>query len=130
MLRRYILLLLPFLFLLMAARQAPLINPDPIAVPSKVKQEQVARAIKTALVKRTWTVTGEKPGQIQASLSVRDHIARIRIDYDKTIRITYVNSQNLAFEEKKGQTYIHKNYLGWINNLVSDINGNLILLSD
>lgn len=129
--RLLVLLLLPVLFLLMAARQAPLVDPDPVAIPAKVTDAQVAKAVRNALVNRKWTVTDEKPGEIRSTLLLRDHKARIAITWDKRqLRIAYVDSENLKYEVEDGRKLIHKNYLSWINNLVADIGANLNLLAE
>ncbi|MBS0571084.1 MAG: hypothetical protein JSS28_10775 [Proteobacteria bacterium] len=122
-------LLLPFALLTMAFRQAPLVDPPPIAITAKISPDNVVKAIKMALVHRGWAVTAVKPGEVDSTLNLRDHTARIAITYDaRKIQITYVGSTNLKYEVKKGTPYIHKNYLGWIENLVTDIQGNLLLL--
>lgn len=126
---RFALLLLPFAVLTMAFRQAPLVNPPPIAITSKISADNVLKSIKMALVHRGWTITAVKPGEVDSTLHLRDHIARIVIDYDTThVQIKYVDSTNLKYEVKNGTPYIHKNYLSWIENLVNDIQGNLMLL--
>ena len=128
--RLLVVLLLPLLFMLMAFRQAALVDPDPIAIPANATSEQVAKAVRDALVNRKWTVTEENPGEIRSTLSLRDHKARIVITWDRRqIHIRYVDSQNLRYEMEKGKPYIHKNYLSWINNLVGDIGSNLNLLA-
>ena len=122
-------LLLPLLLLLAGWREAPLVNPDPIAIPAKVSQAEVGKIIKKALIQRKWIVSEDKPGAIKATLLVRDHKARIAIDWNsKDIRISYIDSENLNFTEKKGQKLFHQNYLSWINNLVTDISGELVML--
>lgn len=124
--RRYLLILLPFLLLLMGARQAPLVDPDPIAVPSGVDQKTVEREIKRALIGRGWTITAEAPGQIDSTLNVRAHSARVRISYDtQRVALNYVSSDNLAYEEKRGQRMIHKNYASWVNNVLTDLSRGL-----
>lgn len=129
--RLVVLLLLPVLLMLMAARQAPLVDPDPIAIPAKITDAQVAKSIRGALINRKWTVTDEKPGEIKSTLMVRDHKVRIDITWDKRqIAIRYVDSENLKYEVENGKKLIHKNYLGWINNLVTDISANLNLLTE
>ena len=126
---RFALLLLPFTVLTMAFRQAPLVNPPPIAITSKISADNVLKSIKMALVHRGWTITAVKAGEVDSTLHLRDHIARIVIDYDPThVQIKYVDSTNLKYEVKNGTPYIHKNYLSWIENLVNDIQGNLMLL--
>ena len=111
------------------ARQVPLTDPEPIAVPAGLKIEQVAKAIKAALVGRTWAVTQEDAGHIVSTLNLREHMAKIDIAYDlQTIKIKYLDSGELLYAEKQGQRMIHHNYLAWIQNIVNDINRNLTLV--
>lgn len=122
------LLLLPVLALLMGARQVPLVNPDPIAVPAGLTEAKVARSIKAALVGREWVVSEEQPGKILATLNLRAHVAKIDVSFDTSkVNIRYLDSKELMYGEKKGVTVIHRNYLSWIQNLVTDINRNMIL---
>ena len=123
------LLLVATLVFLMGARQVPLADPEPIAVPAGLKLEQVAKAIKASLVGRTWAVTQEEPGHIVSTLNLREHMAKIDIAYDlQAIKIRYLDSGELLYAEKKGQRVIHRNYLSWIQNLVNDVNRNLTLV--
>jgi hypothetical protein len=123
------LLLVSALVFLMGARQVPLTDPDPIAVPAGLKVEQVAKAIKAALVGRTWAVTSEEPGHIVSTLNLREHMAKIDIVYDlQTIKIKYLESGELMYAEKKGVRMIHHNYLNWVQNLVTDMSRNLTLI--
>jgi len=127
--RFLLILLLPILLLLSGWREAPLVNPDPIAIPAKAKSADVARIVKKALVARKWIVSEDRPGAIKATLLVREHKARIAIDWNaKDIRISYIDSENLNYTEKNGQKLIHQNYNSWINNLVVDISGELTLM--
>lgn len=124
------LLLLPVLVLLMGARQVPLSDPEPLPVPAGVTAEQTAKAIKAALVGRTWEITEEQPGKIISTLHLRSHMAKIEVTYDeKVINIKYLDSSELMYEDKKGGRFIHRNYLSWIQNVRSDISRNLVLLS-
>ena len=121
-----LLLILPVLLLLMGARQAPLTDPDPVAIPAGLSADVVQREIKRALVGRNWTITAEQPGRIDATLNLRAHVARIRLTHgDGQLRVAYVSSENLAYEDTKGQRYIHKNYLSWVNNVLTDAARNL-----
>ncbi|MGO1069939.1 hypothetical protein [Lysobacter sp. CA199] len=83
------------------ARSAPLVDPDPVAIPAGVDSAKVAKDIKRALMGRGWSVTAEQPGQIDSTLNLRTHVARIRVSYD--------------------------NYLGWIGYLTADLSTNLQL---
>lgn len=108
------------------ARSSDLNDPDPIAIPAGKSAEDVSRAIKSALAGRTWVVSSEQPGRINATLNLRSHVARIAITYDATsIRIAYVSSENLKYKEKNGKRSIHSNYISWIGNLVTDISRQL-----
>ena len=123
------LLLVSALVFLMGARQVPLTDPEPVAVPAGMKIEQVTKAIKAALVGRAWAVTSEEPGHIVSTLNLREHMAKIDIVYDvQTIRIKYLDSGKLLYAQKEGQRMIHHNYLNWIQNLVNDMGRNLTLV--
>jgi hypothetical protein len=117
------------LVFLMGARQVPLTDPEPLAVPAGLRTEQVAKAIKASLVGRTWNITQEEPGHIVATLNLREHMAKIDIVYDlQTVKISYLDSGELMYAEKKGVRMIHRNYLNWIQNLRNDMGRNLVLL--
>ena len=126
-----LLLLLPLLFLLMAFRQAPLVDPPPIAVSSKLDLAKVEKAVKQALVKREWLIVSDEPGRIVASYDRREFTSRIGIAYDnKQVQVSYITSTGLKYEVKKdGEKLIHKNYMAWIQNLVTDIGSYLTLAS-
>ena len=126
-----LLLLLPLLFLLMAFRQAPLVDPPPIAVSSKLDLAKVEKAVKQALVKREWLIVSDEPGRIVASYDRREFTSRIGIAYDnKQVQVSYITSTGLKYEVKKdGEKLIHKNYMAWIQNLVTDIGSYLPLAS-
>lgn len=124
------LLLLPLFVLLMGARQVPLTDPEPLSIPASASAEQVTKAIKAALVGRTWEITEEQPGKIISTLHLRTHMAKIEVIYDdKLIHIKYLDSSELMYEDKKGGRFIHRNYLSWIQNVRSDISRDLVLLS-
>ncbi|HEY7873388.1 MAG TPA: hypothetical protein VIC31_11795 [Rudaea sp.] len=123
-----LLLLLPALLLLMAFRQVPLVDPAPIAVPAKLSLVQVDKAVKQALVKREWLINSDQPGKLTATYARRDFSVQIGITYDtKQVQIKYLGSSNLKYEVKNGQAWIHKNYQSWIQNLETDISGNIAM---
>ena len=124
------LLLVPIAFMLMGARAAALVDPDPIAVPAGLTVKDVSKAIRAGIAQRGWVVSKDEGGKIDAVLNLREHTARIAIGYDtKQVKINYVSSENLAYSEKNGARYIHRNYLKWIQNVVSDISRELQLAS-
>ena len=111
------------------ARDEPIYDAT-IRVPAAVKMEDVARAIKSGLVAREWTVQREENGVIEAKLFVRSHTAEIRIPFDKEyVNIQYISSTNLLYDEKHGIKYIHRNYNKWIKLLERDIANRLALLN-
>lgn len=124
----WLLAFVPFLALLMGARQVPLEDPAPIPVPAGVSQPAVAKSIKAALMEYKWAVTKDEPGRIEGTLHIREHTVTLAIPYDaKEVRVQYVTSDNLLYEEKKGQKLIHRNYRNWLNNVVVGIQRNLML---
>jgi hypothetical protein len=111
------------------ARDEPIYDAT-IRVPATVKMEDIAKAIKSGLIARDWTVQREENGVIEAKLFVRSHTADIRIPFNKdSINIQYVSSTNLLYDEKQGIKYIHRNYNKWIKLLERDIANRLALLS-
>jgi hypothetical protein len=120
--RRFLaLLLVPAVaFMLMGA--AELVDPDPIAVPAGLAAADVAKAITAGIVRRGWVVTKDDNGQIDATLNIRAHTAKVVIPYNtKEVAIRYVDSTELDYSEKKGKRYIHGNYVKWIRNMQADI---------
>ena len=113
------------------ARQAVLVDPAPVSIPAGLTQEQVVKDIKRALMGRGWEVTGEAPGHIDATIHLREHMAKIKVDYDTAkVQFAYVDSFNLDFKQKvDGPRYIHRNYLGWITFLTTDLATNMKLTS-
>lgn len=126
--RLSLLWLVPALMLLMAFRQVPLQDPAPLAVPAKLTMVQVAKAVKQALVKREWLINSDQPGKLTATYARRDFSVQIGIAYDRQqVQITYLGSSNLKYEVKNGRRWIHKNYQSWIQNLETDISGNMAM---
>ena len=127
------LLTLPFVplaFLLMGFGGAPLVDPQPLAVPPGLSAKDVSTAIRTGIALRGWIVTKDEKGQIDATLNNREHQVVIAVVYDaKQVKVSYVSSQNMNYSEKNGTRYIHKKYTQWTQNVVADINSQLQLAS-
>jgi hypothetical protein len=120
------LLLLPVALLLMAA--TPLVDPAPIPVPAGLDAKAIATSIRLGGAQRGWLVTRQDPGAMELTLNIRTHMAKVGVKYDtQSIQLTYLESTNLDYEEKKGNRYIHRNYPKWVNNLVNDITVQLAL---
>lgn len=126
--RIHLLLLLPLLLLTMAFRQAPLVDPAPVAVPPGMSDAKVTDAIAQSLMQRGWTITKRMPGELDATYAPRDFSVTIAVHYTpQQIQINYVTSNNLKYEVKNGVRMIHTNYVNWIQNLVSDIKSRLVM---
>ena len=111
------------------ARVEPIYDAE-IRVPATEKMEYIPKAIKSALIERGWTIQREEDSVIEAKIFVRSHTAEIRIPFDKEyIRIQYVSSTNLLYNEDKGIKHIHRNYNKWIKLLERDIASRLALLT-
>jgi hypothetical protein len=85
-------------------------------------------AILRALAERSWTVEGEEPSTIVASVSTGGHSATAGITYDD---LTYSikrleSSPGLKFDGYE----IHRRYNHWIKNLRKTIDKQLLLASD
>lgn len=120
--------LLAFSGTVQAGRTAPLVDPAPVSVPAGTIEESLVKDIKRALLGRGWTITGERPGEIDSTLFIRDHEAKIRITYDQqSVRFAYVDSKNLNYKMTRKGAVIHGNYLGWMLNLTRDLGTNLQL---
>lgn len=108
------------------ARRTVLVEPNPVPVSAQKTPDEVAAAIKRVLAGRGWVVTSEQPGEIGASLHIREHDARIRVLHEAgRVRFVYAGSDNLNYEEKGGQAYIHPSYLGWLEYLRQDLTADL-----
>jgi hypothetical protein len=122
------LLLVPALVLLMGSRQVPLMDPAPITVPANVSQDKVTQIIEQALSARNWRIVKHLPGEVDAVYDPRDFSVTIAVHYDpQKIRINYVTSSKLKYEERNGVRYIHRNYESWTKNLVTDIQNGLMM---
>lgn len=121
--RRVFLFLLPlFLLLTAGARIVPLEDPAPVPVPAGLGADKALAAIKSALLAQKWTITGEAPGRVDATLFIRAHTVKVVLDYDdQQVRLTYVSSDNLKYKEERGRRMIHHNYGIWVRDLTSTI---------
>lgn len=123
----WIAILLAVPALAQAGRDAPIYNPEPIAV-GKASLAQVRSAMRTALVKRGWGFKEQTPNKMRAVLNVRRHQATIDIDYGTAdgIRIKYKDSVALQYSNDDGVESIHRNYNSWIQNLERDMRMELV----
>lgn len=84
--------------------------------------EDIKRAIVTAGASLGWQMKETSPGNIEATLILRKHMAKVDIPYSKTgYSIIYKDSMELFYDG----TSIHTNYNGWIQNLDRAIKNSL-----
>ncbi|WP_179957935.1 hypothetical protein, partial [Citrobacter cronae] len=81
--------------------------------------DQMKRAIVTALNDRQWIVQSVRPGMVKAAITVRGrHHAEVDIPYSPTeFQIVYRSSWGLDYKDGK----IHGNYNRWINRLRDNV---------
>ena len=85
-------------------------------------QGQVRSAIITAGTSLGWRVADAGPGRLEATLSLRNHVAVVTIPYSGSkYSIVFKSAENL--DAKDGQ--IHRNYNGWVQNLDKAIRAEL-----
>ena len=77
-----------------------------------------ANQIRRAAAGRGWSVEDVAPGQIRATINLRESHAVVAINFTRThFSINYVDSRNLEYNGKE----IHRSYNGWVQNLEHDI---------
>jgi len=102
---------------------AALVDPQPIAVPANLSQDNTVKAIKHGLEERKWIVVQEVPSLVRATVSASGGVqATVDVSYDaQKIQIKYVASQNLDDQISGGQHMIASRYINWSRNLVLSI---------
>ncbi len=114
------LLLVPVLSLA-ACRRAPLVNVEsaPLGASANATMDRVADAIKRAAASQGWELTEQNPGHFVGRLVIASkHTAVASITYDtKVFSIIYESSSNLNFRVERSVTYIHPNYMTWVDRL-------------
>jgi len=115
------LLLAPLLVIALAAA-AVLTDPEPIDVPDGLAPKAIDKAIRLGALQRGWIISERAPGQLEATLNIRSHQAKVAVEFDsERVVLRYLSSSNLDYAEKKGVRYIHANYEKWVRNLRQDI---------
>ncbi len=85
----------------------------------KATAQQVHDAIIAGATSKGWSIEESADGHLIAQIYVRSHMAQVDIKYDETgYSITYKDSTNLDYDG----TEIHRNYNGWIREMVVKIN--------
>ncbi len=121
-------LLIIFSLFLVACKSAPILNIDnnEFDADKALSMEEVADGIKRAGRGLGWRMKDQQPGLIVGTLHVRDHMAKVNINYNtQYYSIHYQDSSELDYKvnmtNDDGQAVIHSNYNGWIHNLSNAI---------
>ena len=113
-------------------KRAPLVNVEeaPLYAPPSVTLAQITDAIVDAGESLDWQMTVKKPGQIAAKTIVSNkHRAEVDITYDtRSFSILYSSSLNLNYTFERSVTYIHPQYLAWVERLKQRIQQNVAAL--
>lgn len=97
----------------------PLRDPPPVPIPEKVDERDVAKFVVQTLSSRAWGITREEPGLVVATMRRDAFMVRIKVTWDAhAIRITHIENENLDYEVRDGQPYIHRSYPRWVDDLV------------
>ena len=101
------------------------IEESPILVSGKYSAKDVRKAIIRAGTSLGWRVKDIKPGHLEATLLIREHMAKVDIFYDKKkYSIKYKDSSNLNYDGSN----IHHRYNTWVRNLDRRIQAQLATL--
>ncbi len=109
---------------MIGCRSTPVYNVEQQTIVSNgsAKLGDVQKAIIASGASLGWQMKAVKPGHIVGTLYLRDHMAKIDVNYStKSYSITYKDSNNLNYDG----TNIHSNYNGWIQNLQRKIDAYL-----
>jgi hypothetical protein len=106
-----------------AANLSPVLNPSHVPI---VGVPGGGRAVHDAIIRavadKGWTLAGDAPGVVRASIQKDTFMATVAIAYTGSeYSITYESSSNLKFDG----TRIHKRYNLWVDRLRAQINAEL-----
>jgi len=90
-----------------------------IAVPDGLTETDVKNAITSTIqASRYWMLESSDSGKIVATINVRQHQAKVNIDFDsKIVKVDLVSSRNL---DQRGDR-IHENVNNWLSQLETEI---------
>lgn len=91
----------------------------------RYSMDDVKKAIMRAGASLGWNIRDVAPGQLEGTLYLRKHMAKVDIPYSQdSYSIIYKESANLRYDGEK----IHSNYNGWVQNLDRAIKSQIGLL--
>lgn len=98
------------------------VKSEPLSLAGSGSQRDVQTAIRLAATRLGWTVKRLGPEKMEATFAANGWLAIVEISYNKkTFSITYKDSKKLGYDG----TNIHRNYKGWILNLVKAIHAEI-----
>ena len=103
--------------------QSPMLENLPPTSGQALTSQKVHDVIIQAGTAHGWHVVDDKPGRLRLHNLVQGkHDVVIDVIYDtSSVRIEYVSSANLNYEEVNGVRYIHPKYIEWNDRLLKDI---------
>src|SRR5882762_7465137 len=115
-------ILAPFLVVALAGCMSQAIVRPTVGVTPARDPALVEAAILKALQNRGWIAQKEQPGVLLATINRRTHQVVTRITYSgSAFSVGYVSSTNMNYKRtSSGQEEIHRNYNGWVANVVRD----------
>ena len=122
--------LVTFVLITACKTTIPLRNYNNQVLPSIYKSaegrslDDVERAIVQAAIANGWTTQTTKPGELLATLDLRQHQLVVTITFDKKeFSVKYKSSVNLKYRNQKNYgKRIHRQYHNWVSNLIRSIN--------
>ena len=109
---------------LSGCRTSPIVERNNQPVPPGLTATQVSETIQAAGNSLGWAMKQTRPGMIQGTLYIRDHVAKVEIPYSsRSYSIRYAGSTNLKYDAAKRT--IHSNYNGWVQTLDNPIRARL-----
>jgi hypothetical protein len=85
--------------------------------------DQVRASIIRAGAALGWQIREDRPGHLLGTLDLRSHTAVVEIPYSAT---SYGIQYKSSIDLHEGDGQIHKNYNGWIRNLIKGINAQFL----
>lgn len=104
-------------------------DPRPISFIEVDDIDIVKRAIKTSIEQENWqlkNIISQEPHIIEVEFLHRKHSIIVQLEYNlSSVTLSYIDSENMKYEEKRGKRYIHKSYNAWTRELARAIRNNI-----
>jgi len=113
------------------ARSNELIDPAPITFSQPVAIEKIEGAVYAAITTHGWTqntptITESDSNSIDIVYTIRTHKIIAKLVFDtSSVKLHYINSENMKYKQQKNKTFIHPNYMVWTQELMDGIDRNI-----